>query len=73
VPGWVRGFQTPARKKLSVHPASPAAVWRSWSSDSALHGPAHRNMPGIGSPHRAKGVMLPLIIFRLLTPPRAGL
>jgi hypothetical protein len=30
-------------------------------------------MPGIGSPHRAKGVMLPLIIFRLLDAPRAGL
>ena len=57
-PGWVRGFQMPARKTWMPKAASPRAVSITCSSDSALQGPAmHIGLGRVKNPHWVPGII----------------
>ena len=62
-PGWVLGFQIPARIKLTPQSRSPLAVSSICSSDSTLQGPAARKKFLIVNPHSVKGIVFKLIFF----------
>ena len=55
-PGWVRGFQIPARNTLMPKSLSPAAVVITCSSVSALQGPAITlGLGSVNMPHSYRG------------------